>query len=196
MNLDMRLRSAPFPVIWAGFRSTTTEMQQAGWQIAVDFEPYRLMYTLMFRHREMALYAITDSMTFEQQVVDYRDVHHLPPFHIRGCAPRIEFLRMPTVGTMNFQEIDAVPNYQMAEYASPEDMNVFNVVPRQQGGEEIIVNPADMTVIEHLEAIKELQSEEQKRIRERMLKGPVQGETFESQHTQTEVVANVIAIHQ
>ena len=68
---------------------------------------------------------------------------------------------------MRFQQIDAEP-YMVHDFhpRSIEDFNVFRV---KQHEEEIFIEEADMTVLDHLQAIKDLQSEDQARIRERML---------------------------
>ena len=74
-----------------------------------------------------------------------------------------------------------------------EDMNRFNG-PMTRAG-EILVDRADLSVIEHLEAIKSLQSEEQKEIRERILReGALPEGSLIKAAPHTEVLANIVSL--
>jgi hypothetical protein len=192
MQVEQRILSAPHPVHWAGFQSTTTEMQQHGWQIAVEFEPMRLMYRLMFKHEQLRLYALTAQEHIQQGANGFGQMHDFcVPFKVCHAAASIECLRIHDDISM-FRAIDATPVMVTESIERIEDLNIFNVSLRK--AEEILVNEADMNVIDHLEAIKALQSEEQKIIRERMLKGVQPGELIETSGPQARVMANVISI--
>jgi hypothetical protein len=101
----------------------------------------------------MRLYAITN----EEIISNYSNVlgpgmqDRFPMFHIQHCAPNIEVLRI-TDNLSNFQAMDAQPMMVNQEIQRIEDMNIFNVPMTRT--EEILVDKADMSVIEHLEAIK------------------------------------------
>lgn len=190
-NMDQRILSAPHEVYWAGFRSTTTEMQQNGWKLAVEFEPYRLMYRLMFTHEMMRLYALTAQEHIESGAHGFGTMHGCVPFRVCYAAASFETLRINT-DLSNFRAIDAVPQMVNTKITKVEDLNIFNVSLKRT--EEILVDAADMSVIEHLEAIKAMQSEEQKIIRERMLRGVQPGELTPDVLPESHVIANVIAI--
>jgi hypothetical protein len=165
-----RLLSRPMGVEWAGWRTDTHRLQQAGWELAVEFEIYRHTYRLLMRHRMMRLHALTDALSLENHIQrDYNlNLANVPVFNVIGVAPSIETLRVPDVSFTAFQQIDAQPQMSMARVERVEDINIFAVpLTRTQ---EILVDKADMTVIEHLEAIKRLQSPEQQAIRERILR--------------------------
>lgn len=193
INVEERILSAPHPVHWAGFRSTTTEMQEHGWKIAVEYEPYRQTYRLMFKHEQLRLYAITAEEHITQTANGFGSMHDFcVPFRICHAAATFEVLRISD-DLSNFKPIDATPVYVNTRIERIEDLNIFNVSLRK--AEEILVNEADMSVIEHLEAIKALQSDEQKIIRERMLRGPMDGEQILSAgEPVARVLANVISI--
>ncbi len=190
-NESQRILSAPYPVHWAGFRSTTTEMQQHGWQLAVEYDVYRQGYRLLFRHEQLRLYALTMQETIQQQQHSFTQMNSLPPFRVQHVAANIEFLRLHD-DLSNFQAIDATPVYTERKIERLEDLNIFNVSLRK--AEEILVDEANMEVIDHLQAIKELQSEEQRKIRERMLRGPQEGTVEEVGGPVAHVMANVISI--
>lgn len=96
--------------------------------------------------------------------------------------------------SFNFQQIDAQPTCTFADVQSIEDMNIFNVPLTR--AEEILIDDADMTVIEHLQAIKELQSEDQKRIRRDILKNGARPEGASMDYSpQATVHANLISLN-
>ena len=193
-DLQQRILSYPVGVRWAGFESDTHRLQQSGWAIAVDYEPYRQAYRLAFSHRMMRLYAITA----EEVINNYSNVmgpgmhERFPMFHIQHCAPSIEVLRI-TDNLSNFQAMDAEPMMVNQEIQRIEDLNIFNVPMTRT--EEILVDRADMSVIEHLEAIKAMQSEEQKDIRERILReGAAPPGSLLQAAPHTEVLANIVSL--
>jgi hypothetical protein len=192
MGAERRILSAPYPVHWAGFRSTTTEMQQHGWQIAVEYEPFRRGYRLLFKHEQLRLYALTMEETINECSNSFMHVDALPPFRVCHAAASFEVLRMHDDDLSNFQAVDATPVMVTSEIQRIEDLNVFNVSLRK--AEEIVIDQADMSVIEHLEAIKSMQSEEQKEIRKRMLQGPMPGELTDMSPAQAHPVAMLVAV--
>ena len=193
-NLQTGILSYPVRVYWAGFESDTHKLQQAGWAIAVDYEPYRQAYRLAFSHRMMRLYAITA----EETIDNYSNVmgpgmeSHFPVFQIQHCAPSIEVLRI-TDNLSNFKAMDAEPMMVNQEITRIEDMNIFNVPMTRT--EEILVDKADMSVIEHLEEIKALQSDEQKELRDRILReGAAPEGSLIKLAPHTEVLANIVSL--
>lgn len=191
-DLSRRILSYPVRVEWAGWETDTHRLQQSGWEIAVDYEPYRMAYRLMMRHRMIRLYAITAAEVIE----NYTNVlgpgmhERFPMFRVMHCAPSIEVVRI-TDDLTNFQQIDAQPMMINQEIKRIEDLNIFNVPLTRT--EELVVDKANMSVIEHLQAIKELQSPEQARIRERIRReGAVPQGGLIDAAPKTEVLANVV----
>lgn len=127
-------------------------------------------YCLLMRHEQMSLYAYTDVITIERVMQD-------PSFHAERY-PIFQVQRMAKMLYSNwtdmslnfaaFQQIDATPQFTERKMQSVEDFNIFALARNK--AEEVLVNRADMTVIEHLEAIKALQEPQQHEIRQRMLR--------------------------
>lgn len=169
-----RLLSRPVGVEWAGWRTDTFTLQQNGWEIATEYEIRHDAYRLLLRHKMMRLYAVSTSEHVEHFMSvtsPSYDPSRLPVFRICGVAPSIQSLQMPGIDFSAFRQIDAQPQFTTHAVQRVEDMNIFATpLTRTQ---EILIDKADMTVIEHLEAIKKLQSPEQQVIRERMVReGP------------------------
>lgn len=157
-----RILSRPLGVEWAGWTTDTLTLQECGWKLAVSVDSSVMKYRLMMTHQKMNLYAITDVLTIERLPGDYDGRRHAPVFHVIHVAPDIQVIQtmLPTLGA--FEEIDARPQFVESKITSLRDLNVFAT----RKAEQVLIDKADMTVIEHLEAIKALQSPEQKRLRE------------------------------
>jgi hypothetical protein len=170
--IDQILLSRPVRVFWAGWESDTFRLQQCGWKIAVKQDMYRDYYEFLFKHKEVDLVAMSPGMTIHQAITDWQTggqyAQQLPPIQITRVARTIELYRDIAVEDNLFNSytmIDARP--QMAERKTHrlEDSNVFAVAINEE--KEIVIDQADMTVVDHLQAIKELQSERQRELREK-----------------------------
>lgn len=156
-----RVLSEPCEVFWAGFRSDTYRLQQAGWEIAAEESPYDRRARLMLRHGGMKLYAVSEFSQYDY----YGDVYGrtMPPvFHVIQVANRIEVIQMTGL-ISGFRQIDAAPQVTSEAPKSVEDLGIF-ATPMVRT-EEIIVEPADVSAM--LEQIRKMQSPEQKEIRAR-----------------------------
>lgn len=155
--------SRPIGIEWGGWRSDTLTLQEAGWRLAVDFDIRRDEYQLIMKNETMSLCAITDRIEIAQLPAYYDGRKHAPIFRVVHMAPDIYVVRSMMSARFNhFEEIDARP--QSIEHRSISNMNVFAT----KQAEQILIDKADMTVIEHLEAIKTLQSPKQRELRARV----------------------------
>ena len=181
-NNQQRILSRPVPIHWAGWETDTVRLQRSGWQLAVEFEPMRDMYSLMMKHPEMNMTALTSAIRIDHglSMLDrYRDmgrqdpavgVNHMPAFNVIKVAPQFENVRIQSTGTWeNFQLIDAEPQMVDTVIERPEDLNIFALAMSQ--AEQVAIDQADMSVVEHLEAIKDMQSDKQKELRDKARKG-------------------------
>lgn len=191
-----RILSHPVRVEWAGWRTDTLSLQQAGWEIAVDFDPNRQMYRLLLRHQLMNLYALSDSRVIHRKR-QFETTPDFPVFRVSVVSPRIEVHRFeaprmygPSSSFENFQQIDAEPVYTERRIESIEDFNIFNVPLTR--AEQIVVDKADMTVIEHLEAIRKLQAPKQRELRDAALRYK-RGSTGGAA-PRMDVIANVVSL--
>ena len=166
-----RLLSRPLGVHWAGWQSDTFRLQRSGWELAVELEFNYDRYRLLMKHSHMNLYAVSDqlhihSIEFTSMYAD-RDMSAVPVFEVVHCAPSIHSRVVLGIDFANFQRIDATPQMVSSEIRRIEDTNIFSVVGQT---EQVLIDKADMTVVDHLEAIKALQSAKQREIRDRLLR--------------------------
>ncbi len=172
MSEGRTLLSEPVGVEWNGWRSDTRRLQQRGWQLAVergcdyDHEP-RDIYRLAMKHEGFKLFAISDRTAFQRRhFTQPWATRDFPVFQVVQVLP-LDF-QLQTFSSVDFRNldkfepIDATPQYVRTQ--TLDDFNIFAVVGKV---ERICVDKADMSVVEHLEAIKRLQMPVQKELREK-----------------------------
>jgi hypothetical protein len=164
LDVKYRVLSEPATVWWAGFRSDTFKLQQAGWELAAEEDVHYGRLRLLLRHQNMRLYALTSGVEYDY----YRSRHPgrggLPlEFHVVMASPHFQVQRVGNVNFEAMRQIDAKPQYVETEIKSLEDFKIF-ATPLTRT-EEIIVEPA--TVAAMLEKIREMQAPEQARLREK-----------------------------
>lgn len=152
-----RVLSRPCEVHFAGFRSDTFRLQQAGWQLSVEQDIMYRRIRLAMRFEPARLYMLADSQDWDY----FRDSDHLPVFTIRRCSSDMVIQLMES--SFDFQPIDAKPAFVSAERRSIEDFGIF--APLQVRTKEILVEPE--SVAECLELIKRLQAPELAEVRKR-----------------------------
>ena len=117
----------------------------------------------------MSLYAYTDVITIERVMQDpHFHAERHPIFQVRRMAKMLHShwtdMRLNFAA---FQHIDAMPQFTETKIQCVEDFNIFALARRK--AEDVFVDRADMSVIEHLEAIRALQEPAQHEIRQRMM---------------------------
>lgn len=166
-----RFLSRPLGVHWAGWETNTYRLQQSGWDLAVQYQISNDGYTLLMKHAEMQLYGYTDALELQRTLQDpymTERAENLPIFQVRHMARVLLSAYTSThLDFASFSQIDATPQFTERKIQSVEDFNIFALARAK--AEEVLVNRADMSVIEHLEAIKALQEPRQHEIRQRML---------------------------
>lgn len=155
------LLSKPFDIIWGGFRASSIQLQQMGWELSAEQDYSRYGLRIALRHREHQMYGISEVVE-----VDYFDRSYatrLPPVHILNMGSKVQVILRDDLSA--FTPIDAMP--QVVPFQETvkdiEDFSIF-ATPLVRT-EEIIVEP--QTVAECLEHIKRIQLPEQAAIRER-----------------------------
>lgn len=163
--------SYPVKVIFAGWESDTLRLQQSGWNLSVRQRPDYLGYELAITNQTLGLYAFSDESRFDGPFYQHgvppsgRD---LVPFIIRQVVNRgstIMTMDMTVQSVNEFSPIDARPMVNSDNFMKVEDLNIWRPL-----AEEIYVEEVNMTVLDHLQAIKDLQAPDQARIRERVLR--------------------------
>lgn len=175
---ERHILSRPHPVFWAGFRSDTVTLQQAGWEFSSDQHFERDSLSLMMRHEAMGIHARTNdvpNMMYEVMVRPER-----PEFHVQWLTDRS--VRWHQVGGFDMPQrvdeytpVDMKP--QMVEVKNLEDMNMFaGCLARTR---ELIVDPDDVNGM--MERILELQDPaRQEYYKQRLRENKVEGRRMEA----------------
>jgi hypothetical protein len=189
---EPRFLSRPFKVIWAGWETTTHKLQQCGWMIAAEqHDMAGGRFRLLMKHEQMQLVALSTFSEFDlhtAQRAQFFEEGRFPAFQVTHVVNDIQF-RIAEMGMPNFKQIDAEPQITYDQIKSVDDLNIFKI-PLERA-EEIIIDKADMTVVQHLKAIKELQKDKQAEIRESRRKRDAR-EARDISKPEHEVVANII----
>lgn len=158
-----RLLSQPCDVVWAGWRSTTVDLQNAGWQIAVEDSYHNYSTRLCLQHRDLRLRGITTPTPLEDFVRSdrYGGRGYRPAFHVQWMSSDLRVQIMES--SFDFREIDAKPQFT-AEHSNRADAFSFFAVPMART-EEIIVAPQDVSTM--LDQIRKMQAPEMAAIRQR-----------------------------
>lgn len=170
------LKSQPCKVLWLGFESNTLALQQAGWELAVEQHFEEMRIRLLMRHQQLNMYAISEFNTFDFFHYARSQNTPTPVFRVIQAAPRIEVVNMIGDSLDRFRQIDARPAFDRFERKSIEDFGIFNVPLVRT--EEIIVDPGEVSDI--LQKLLEMQSPEQKAIRDRNRGRDRRGEMLEA----------------
>jgi hypothetical protein len=156
------IKSRPADVLFCGFRSTTSQLQNAGWELSMheDFENQHL--TLAMRHKQAGVYAMSarlavDHFAYWQMRGDMR----LPPFVVTHISSDIRIVS--GVDFTKFKPIDAAPQVVRVDETNISQLSIF--ASQLVRTEEIIVEP--QSVAECLSLIKRLQAPQLAEIRER-----------------------------
>jgi hypothetical protein len=180
------LRYNDHKVYWEGWETTTARLARSGWDIAVNYQPEYLAYRLFFNHKSMTLSAMTEERSFQELL------HRGMPFKVSVIAPRIQ-VQVAHARTMSAEPGQFVPIDASIMQREVQEINPDNIFLRSKDEQELLVDSANMEVVDHLEAIKELQSEKQKELRERHRRqegGLVQPDGIPERN----VIANVVEL--
>jgi len=172
------IRSPEMPVHWAGFRSTTAELQRNGWEFAVDDAYGRGMeriFRIIARHDKGAFTGYAETpMRYVARSADHRYFHEgnsQEPIFLQWVRMdhQVKFIHVEKPNTLSFTRVDMEPDFsQMYGPAQREIGDVRHCglfVPWSDKGQELIVEPA--SVMSMLEQLKKMQSPELAAVRER-----------------------------
>lgn len=142
-------------------------LQHYGWEIAIEeMVESHFRTRFFFRNQTMRLYAISDQWDPGMHPMDFTDPmsrREIPPIRINGVAPSIEVHRIREMAPVSFMQIDAQPSMVEMEITKLEDLCPFTVC--QHRTKEVLVSQADMSVVDHLEKVLEMQKDKQKELR-------------------------------
>ena len=192
-----RMLSRPFPVEWAGFRSTTFQLQRCGWKFAVHMNDYRQEIEVVMEHKGTRLRSFFHRMDWKRMLdATAYDVpsDNLPVLTVNHAIAQDIFIEGVNDASPQFTPVDMTPvpvfEYRKIRFSA---LDIF--APLQEPQEEIMFEQADMTVVEHLEAIKRLQADKQKELREKVRRAVESGEGGQVlDFPKQEVVASLVQL--
>jgi hypothetical protein len=155
-------------VIFAGFKSSTLELQQAGWEIAAEQDPFKGV-RLALHHRKSGLQALTNTVPMLElraavtKSAGYDIIKHIT-FQVVHVGTDTRFQIIPMVGPVSFKAIDATPEWSEVKSSeiSFHDLIPFRTV--NPDAEQIIVAPDSVPQI--LDLLLKCQAPVQRRIRQ------------------------------
>jgi len=180
-----RVISPNIDVRFAGFRSTTYELQQNGWQLSAEENPMYRSVRIALHHPQAGLYGITNNirMDFQDTILDYRSIHDkmFPPFEVVQISSEMVFQFNKNTPMPNFNPIDACPQYDNVMWRRQKisDMKIFAPIDLKRTN-EIIIEPDEVGY--WLEKLLAVQKPGQKKIRENLKKHDLREQhTFHAQ---------------
>lgn len=165
-----RILSQPHRVRFAGFESTTRDLQRAGWQLSVEEAVYDYRIRLAMRFEPAGLYMLADAQEHRYNMRSAPYSRSFDPrsqvqltFDIRHCSSRVA-VQLRERG-FDFRPIDAEQTYVDTPFKRIEDFHIF-ASPLVRT-EEIIIEP--QSVAECLDLIRKMQAPELAAVRKRNL---------------------------
>lgn len=164
-----RLLSAPHIILWAGWESTTSRLQQEGWQFAAHQNYEDDSVQLVFKHQEYRMRGISERIQIRFLEHSSMSGHRSPPQLVFHCHVAGDFMMVQhnAPRLRDFKAIDAIPQMvtttQEQMSTLEEALSIF--VPPLVRTKEIIVEPKD--VQEAMDALLRLQSKELSEVRAR-----------------------------
>lgn len=157
LSANPRLLSPVCDVVWAGWRTTTPDLQRAGWQLALETDGYDFTTRLLIQHRDLRMRGLSNPTRLDS----FRQYQSRPVFHMQYMASemRVELRE----SSFSFIEFDAKPQYTNEQIRVLDVASLF-ATPLVRT-EEIIVDPQDVSTM--LEQIRKMQAPEMAEIRKR-----------------------------
>lgn len=125
---QQRILASPIKLHWAGWETTTLQLQQAGWELSAVQDPYRDSITFAIRHEQIGMRGITPPLEFSHRVLDECGIPHHMPVRLQHMAGNI-VVRAENWGNWDFQPIDATPQMSQATMTSLDDLCHFPKLP-------------------------------------------------------------------
>lgn len=146
-------------VHWIGWHSTLYNLQQNGWVVSVEQNHAYMESTFRFRHETLELVA-------QSRAYEMREFERSEPIHIQWLASIKHLsIQVMTQPNLRFEDLDVAPTAEPITSFSGDVASMF----KMRKIERVFIEQADLTVIEHLQAIKDKQHNKQSEIRDRML---------------------------
>ena len=168
-----RVLSRPIPVHWAGWRTTTLDLQHAEWKLFIQMNHFEHKYQLAMHHDRMKLSAVSYEVAIplgHSLAHNFRhDDEELPVFNVVHVAQSIMMAQHVSNDCIPWTRIDATPQIQTVQLRDLRELCHF---AKHDPGKELFVQQANKSVLERLEEIIREQEPLQKEIRASMQREP------------------------
>lgn len=167
-DAEYRLLSAPHRMLWAGWESTTSQLQQMGWEFSAEQEFYRYAVRLAFRHQEYKVRGISEWIgAHHVMAIDQHVARYGGPALTFQCHVASDLIMTAPLDLRAFTAIDAMPQMQTItreNMRTIEDALGIFAKPLVRST-EIIVDPK--SVQEAMDMLLKVQNKELTEIRQR-----------------------------
>lgn len=186
--------SRPHPVFMLGFRSTTVDMQHAGWELCCEQDIRHFQMYLVARHDKTRMLACSSPISYERILYHrgWTSQESLEPFVFTALRSGIEIRSYTQPSGFNRFAIDAFPEMRTEEVKRIEDLFPFKRIEHSQ---DIIVDQNDVSAI--MEQILKAQSPRQAEIRDRVRKQRLrEGEHIDAIKPSDTIHAQIITLRE
>lgn len=159
-----RILSRPLRVRWGGWETTTTKLQQGGWELAVQEDVRSMTMRMTMRHQGFRMYGISEVLRhfdYFRYTRTSADLHQIVIEIVHVGSNLI--VNLMETNMDGWRAIDAMPQFTRQQVKGIEDFGFF-ATPLTRTN-ELIVDPTKIGEI--LEQIKAAQLSEQETIRKR-----------------------------
>lgn len=164
-----RVLSEPYEIRFLGFRGTTYDLQQHGWEFSAEQDPRRGHARLMMKHDQANLYGISEALEydfFRHHMDRYRQGMQLPIFVVHAMRPAAHYyVQHLHIDLESFSPVDMQPQTVKLETLETLEEQLALFAKPLVRTQEIIVEPKD--VAEALEWVKKLQAPEMAELQDR-----------------------------
>lgn len=124
-----RLVAYPMKLHWAGWETTTLDLQQAGWKLTMVQNPMTDRLTLAIQSDQFNMRGITPEIEFRHRVLDRNSLVPMhAPLRLQHFGHAI-MVQSHDWNSWDFQPIDAQPQIATMDFKSLDDMCHFPKVP-------------------------------------------------------------------
>jgi hypothetical protein len=165
MSNFLRARNPICQVRFAGFVSTTLELERAGWQLSAEQQWDRAAVRLAMKFEKGGIYAITNAVSFNHFAAAQGQASNLT-FDVVWMGNDGRFHIMPEPRALNFRSISAMPEFEeLQSWTEVKFEDAIPFKPLNHEAPEIIVAPDK--VAEIMDLILKAQDPKQAEIRAR-----------------------------
>jgi hypothetical protein len=153
------LHNPPVRLYWAGWQTTTLDLQNNGWDLSVREDPHTDYVQIAIRHRALHAQGISDHVYKRDPVYHASNMTPFPLTANISLGSRITVAVVGRFPRETWKPVDAVPSFARAEEIALEDYCYFKSLPEH----DVVVVPPSFDEI--LQMALDHQAPKQKELR-------------------------------